>query len=126
MAKESAPGEMRTRIRIERRSGGRLPGGAVQKGAWEDIFPPCTLVRCKWVNAYGQEALTASTMRIAELATITLRYSPLITPDCRVLRLDEPVPQPYDIISVNNILNEGRWLEIKIKRGTLAGDAAWT
>ena len=41
---------------------------------------------CKWVNAWGTEVYTARQAGVTEPATLTLRYTPLITTTCIIYR----------------------------------------
>lgn len=71
-------------------------------------------IHCKWVNAHGTEVFSAMQLQIRELATLTMRYSSLIDAAMLVYRGKDPLP--YEIISVNNVEDRGRWLEIKVQR----------
>ena len=71
-------------------------------------------VHCKWVNAHGTEVFSAMQLQIREPATLTMRYSPLISADMLVYK--GRAPRPYEIISVNNVEDRGKWLEIKVQR----------
>ena len=46
--------------------------------------------------------------------TITMRYSPLVTVKCRIWH--ERDPEPYEIISIDNIGDRREFLEIKAQR----------
>ena len=71
-------------------------------------------IHCKWVNAHGTEVFSAMQLQIREPATLTMRYSPLISADMLVYKGMDP--RPYEIISVNNVEDRGKWLEIKVQR----------
>lgn len=43
-----------------------------------------------------------------------MRYSPLIDPAMLVYKGKDP--RPYEIISLNNVEDRGKWLEIKVQR----------
>ena len=45
-----------------------------------------------------------------EPATLTMRYSPLITPQCRIKKAGDT--EPFEIISMNDVRTV-EWLEIK-------------
>ena len=51
---------------------------------------------------------------MTEPATLTLRYTPLITTTCIIYRGTDP--KPYEVISVNDIENRHAWLEVKVQR----------
>ena len=117
MAKEAYPGEMRTRINVQERGVETITGGFQREG-WVDVFPPGTVVRCKWVNMHGDEVITISSARSKETATLTLRYSPKITNQCRIWREDDT--RPYEVISVDNIQGARKWLEVTVERAVSA------
>ena len=72
------------------------------------------MIRCQWVSAYGTESVTAHSLGISDLATLTMRYDPRITADCIVERVD--TGKRYEIITQpNDVLDEHRWLEFKVK-----------
>lgn len=118
MAKQASAGELRTRIYI-RKTMKSVDGDGVPAEEEKSIFhdPPSwpeRIYHCKWVNAYGTEAVTAMQLQIREPATLTLRYSPKIKADCRIYRLGDP--EPYEIISVNDVEERHTWLEVKVCR----------
>lgn len=111
MSKSANPGELRTPVRF----------CLIQKGTDADAVyqeTPVNVfggpVNVKWVNAHGTDALMAMQMQLREPATITCRYSAKITPACVVFKGDDP--DPYDIISIDNVEERNRWLEIKVQR----------
>lgn len=75
-------------------------------------------VYCKWVNAHGTEVFTAMQMQLREPATITCRFSPKINRRQLVYRVGDP--DPYEIISIDNVQNANTWLEIKVQRKAAA------
>lgn len=111
MATYALTGEMKTKITIE---GRKISQGANGYPAitWEDLFGG--KVWCKWVNAHGQELYEAMRLNIKEAATITMRYSPLVDGQCRIYREEDP--KPYEVISINDVLDKHQFLEIKVKR----------
>lgn len=118
MAKRANAGELRTRIYI-RRLEKEADGEGVAAETEKSVFPhplggPERVYHCKWVNAYGTEAVTAMQLQIREAATLTLRYSPQIRADCLIYRLGDP--DPYEIISVNDVEERHTWLEVKVCR----------
>lgn len=72
----------------------------------------------KWVNVHGYDVFTSIQMKLTEPATITMRYFCEISPDMVVYKGADP--KPYEIISINNVLDQGRWLEIKVQRKVAA------
>lgn len=118
MAKRTGAGDLRTRIYI-RKAVKRTDGDGVAGVREASIFAdppgqPERVYHCKWVNAYGAEALTAMQLQIEEPATLTMRYSPLIQPDQLIYKLGDPVP--YEITGVNDVEDRHCWLEVKVHR----------
>lgn len=118
MAKQASAGELRTRIYI-RRLEKEADGDGVASEKAKSVFPdppgqPERVYHCKWVNAFGTEAMTAMQLQIQEPATLTMRYSPKIRPDCLIYKLGDP--DPYQIISINDVEGRHTWLEVKVCR----------
>lgn len=118
MAKQASAGELRTRIYI-RRMEKEADGEGVTAETEKSVFPdpsgqPERVYHCKWVNAFGTEAVTAMQLQIQEPATLTMRYSPKIRPDCLIYKLGDP--DPYQIISINDVEERHTWLEVKVCR----------
>ena len=121
MAKSATPGEMRTRIRVLKPV--RYTNtNRYQNPEYVNIYDDNRAIRCKWVSAFGSEAVQAYSLGLSDPATLTLRYDPRITGDCIIERLprgkEDPVSNPavrYKIISVpNDVGGAHRWLEIKV------------
>lgn len=74
--------------------------------------------RVKWVNAHGTDVVATIQQELREAATITMRYHPGIVPGLLVYKLGSG--RPYKIISVDNVEERCRWLEIKVQRELLA------
>jgi len=117
MAKSANPGELRTLIEIKSYTETVNENGFKDK-LWANVFDEGVFVGCKWVNVHGTEALTAASLNLREPATLTLRYSPLITPTCRVYKKGDDAP--YEIISLDNVEERGLWLELKVQRTVAA------
>ena len=118
MAKQANAGELRTRIYI-RRLEKTVDGEGVPAETEQSVFPdspgrPERVWHCKWVNAYGTEAVTAMQLQIREPATLTMRYSDKIKADCLIYRLGDS--EPYEIISINDVEERHTWLEVKVCR----------
>ena len=79
-----------------------------------NVFGEGETVRCQWVNAHGSEVFTAMQLQLTEPATVTCRYSPRITRDLIVYKGTDP--KPYEIVSIDNVEEQNRWMEIKVKR----------
>lgn len=71
-------------------------------------------VHCKWVNAHGAEVFSAMQLQLREPATLTMRYSPKIDSTLLVYRRGDP--RPYEIVSVDNVEERGKWLEVQVQR----------
>ena len=109
--------QLRTSIRIQRRVSGRKPGEITGNIEWIDIgnassSDPPRYIRCQWVGAHGDETFSDEALQGPHFATIRLRYDARITDTCRVLLADVP----WDIISMDDIRQYHRWIEIKLKR----------
>ena len=111
MSKYANAGELRTPVTVM-----QLVDGSDEDGfptqSWVDPFGGP--VMCKWVNAHGSEVYEAAAQQLKEPATITMRYSALVTPKCRIWR--EQDPHPYEIISIDDVRERHEFLEIKVKR----------
>ena len=119
MSKSANAGELRTAVcfkRIERTTDDdkftveeevNIFG---QDGAGKD-----KTVMCKWVNAHGTEIWSAMQLKLRDPATLTLRYSPLLD-DKTLIVYRENDPEPYEVISIDNVEQRNIWLEIKVQR----------
>lgn len=110
MAARANAGEMRTRVRIAKPAYTIVEG--FERETFTDVFS--RKVKVKWVYAHGSEIYQAAEQQIREPATITMRYSPLVNVECRIWRENDP--NPYEIISINNVEDCRQFLEIKVKR----------
>lgn len=72
--------------------------------------------KCKWVNVHGTEVFTAMQQQLREPATITMRYSPLINAKLTIYKDTDM----YEVISINDVEDRHKWLEIKVQRKTEA------
>lgn len=118
MAKYASIGEMRTRITV------KLPTKGVDADGFAtetdtDVFGG--KVRCKWVWQHGNEVFENMRLGLGQVATITMPYTSLITPRCKVWRETETADaDAWEIISINNVEEARRFLEIKVRRGVKA------
>lgn len=113
MSKSANAGEMRTPVyfmSIKRREDAE----GFPKEAEVNVFGEGTSVRVKWVNAHGTDVFTAMQLKLREPATITMRYSPKIRTDLIVYKGSDP--KPYEIISIDDVEERHRWLEVKVQR----------
>jgi len=83
-----------------------------------NVFGENKYRHCKWVNAHGNEVYEAKRAGVAEPATLTMRYTPKITPACQIFRMGDD--NPYEVISINDVENRHAWLEIKVQRKVAA------
>lgn len=113
ISKDAKAGELRTRIRILKPVDKPTPGN-YRNTDYVNIYDDDRSIRCKWVTAYGTEAVTAKSLGIKDLATLTLRYDRRITSTCIIQRVDNGLE--YEIISQPNDVGDAhRWLEFKVK-----------
>ncbi len=117
MAKQVSAGDLRTLVYFRRVLKSSDKKGSAHQ-AEEPVFTDSTgtevPVHCKWVNAHGTEVFSAMQLQLREPATLTMRYSPLI--DATMLVYEGNDPRPYQIISVDNVEERGKWLELKVQR----------
>ena len=113
MAKSAGAGELRTKIIIEAKTGGRTSNGYSGE-EWANVFPDGRAVFCKWVNAYGSDVIEVRRAGLEEYATLTMRYTARLAPDCRITRAGER--RPYEVISINDVEDRHVWLEVKVHR----------
>ena len=120
MAKSATPGEMRTRIRILAPKDN--PNSAAYRNpAFSNIYPDDRTIRCKWVSAFGTEAVQAQSLGLKDAATLTLRYDPRITSDCVVVVGTGENAQTYELMSPpNDVGGAHRFMELRVKRRTKA------
>lgn len=116
MAKSAAPGEMRTRIRILAPSN-EPDGEGYRNPTFANIYPDDRTIRCKWVSAFGTEAVQAQSLGLTEPATLTLRYDPRITAQCVVVLGEGQSARHYELMSPpNDVGGAHRWMELRVKR----------
>ncbi len=101
------PGELRTKVALERRSVSTGTGG-FQVPAWQEFAQ----VKSKWVNVHGSETWAAQTAGALEPATVTIRYRSDLDATCAIRK----GTVRYEIISLDNIQERNEYLEIKVQR----------
>lgn len=111
MAYSALTGEMKTKITIKSLTQTQDGDGYAQD-TWTDVFG--APVWCKWVNANGQEVFEGMRLDLNEVATITMRYSDKVDPRCNIFR--ETDQSPYEVISINDVVDGHKFLEIKVRR----------
>jgi len=105
--KTTNPGEMRTRITLQRRAVSANAGG-FQTPAWSTI----AVVWSKWVGVHGSEAWAAQSVQAEQAATVTIRYKSGIDTTCSVLKGLER----FEIVSIDDIREHHEYLELKVRR----------
>ena len=81
--------ELRTLIRIQRKV---VTGTGIHKTTdWIDLgnllpTDPPRYLRCKWYPLGGSEAWIAQSVQVIDAANVVMRYNPLITAFCRLIR----------------------------------------
>lgn len=112
---------MRTRISVQALTDG-IDADGYQTKTWTDIFAG-QKVWCLWVNPHGTEAYDQMRLGLRDPATLTMRYTPLLNARCRIFKgytpTGDPVlddPHAYEIISVDNVRDGNKTLEIKVQR----------
>lgn len=122
MSKSANAGELRTPVyfkRIERTTDSdAIPQEHEVNVFGQDEAGNDIPVRVKWVNAHGTEAFTAMQLKLREPATLTMRYSPRINAGLLVYKRSDK--EPYEIISIDNVEERNKWLEIKVQRKVAA------
>lgn len=120
MSNRADPGEMRTRVRILRPVDAPDAEGYTNP-SYTNIYPDNRTIRCKWIAAFGAEAVQAQSLGLTDTATLTMRYDPRITPDCVVAKCGAAENLFYEIISSpNDVAGAHRYMEIRVKRRTVA------
>ena len=120
MSKYANAGELRTPIIVEA-DVGTGDGEGYKTECWTNVFGADKTIRVKWVNAHGAEVFEGMRLDLNEPATLTARYSPLITSQSRILKASDKDSEDreklyYEIISIDDVENRHEWLEIKVKR----------
>ena len=115
MARCATPGEMRTRIRILAPT--KEPDAeGYSNPRFINIHPDGRTIRCKWVSAFGTEAVQAQSLGLTESATLTLRHDPRITADCVVVLGEGKHEKIYELMSPpNDVGGAHRWMELRVK-----------
>lgn len=118
MSRKANPGELRTPVyfkRVERTtddSGYPTEQEINVFGQKENGQDRIILV--KWEPEFGSEVFSKLQLEIREPVVVTMRYSPKINPALLVYKKDDP--EPFEVISINNIENRNAWLEIMLRR----------
>jgi hypothetical protein len=117
MATRAGAGEMNTRVRFLRiQTGAKKPQ---ERDKAEDVFGAPVYV--KWVWSHGEESLANYSAQMGQVATITMRCTPAVNSQMRVALEDEEAllgtdGGPFEIISINPVLNRRAFMEIQVRR----------
>lgn len=118
MAKSARAGEMRTRITV------KLPTKTINENGFAqeaDIPVFADKVWCKWVWQHGTEVFENMRLNLGQVATITMPFTDKITPRCRIWREGETgADKAWEIVSIDNVEEARRFLEIKVRRDVKA------
>lgn len=111
------PGELRTRIRVQRCIRSRPDGEIEETENWVDLGNDIgddtpRYKRCQWIGAHGVEAWTDDALMGTQQATIRLRFDPEISLSCRVLLGGEV----WEIASVDDVRQTHKWMELRLIR----------
>lgn len=101
--------QLRTPIRIQKKTVSRKAGEITPTKIWTDIGG---YKRCEWIGYHGNEAVSQNALQATMAATVRLRYDPRITNSCRVL-LGADI---YEIISIDDVRMRHQWMELKVVR----------
>jgi hypothetical protein len=113
MSKSANAGELRTAVRFFRVERVTNDNG-ISVEVEVNIFGTDAVVYVKWANAHGTEVFAAMQLQIREPATITARWSPQYNERLIVRRHGDP--EPYEVISVDNVEQRNTWCEMKLRR----------
>lgn len=122
MSKKANPGKLNTKCvfktaaRVLGNNGSVSNGGSNVFGL--DSSGKDKYVMVEWVNIHGTEATDALQLAVKEIATVTMRYSPLITDKLVVYKGSDTVP--FEVKSVDNVRQENEWMELKVQRSVPA------
>lgn len=107
--KDAPIGKLKTAITIKSVTSGSDANGT-------PTAPETTVLtaKCLWQNAHGTETVENLRLNLGELATITMRYSSLVNVQQRIYRGSETTP--WEIVSIDNVEQRNRWLEIKVRK----------
>ena len=117
MAKQANAGELRTLVyfrRVVKETDEEGYPRVREETVFRDGAGREVPVHCKWVNAHGTEVFAAMQLQLRQPATLTMRYSPLIQPTMLVYKGRDPVP--YEVVSVDDVEDRHRWLEVTVQR----------
>lgn len=113
MAWDIKIGEMRTRVKVQRRTV-ETDADGFQTETWTDVFKKP--IRCKWVWEHGKEALESQRLQLDQTATVTCWYTDRIDREGRLVRVDNKPATEWEIVRINVIEDRRKLMEIIVKR----------
>ncbi len=121
MSKYANSGEMRVPIIVEHYDDTETTSNGIQTNKWVNVYGEGKCVKAKWVNVHGTDVYQALSMELREPATLTMRFSPRITQECRIIKAEDIGKNNqkdlyYEIISLDDIEERHMQLEIKVQR----------
>lgn len=120
MAKKAHIGSINTKIYVKRPEHQKNPDGSREE-LLVNVFGEGGYRYCAWKNMHGRDRVEAYKFGLGNLATLTMRFSPLITPECLIFTSDtENRSDAWKIEDVDDVENRHAWIEIFIKRGERA------
>ena len=124
MAKQVNAGDLRTRIRVYKLTR-TVNDNGFESETTQNVFGDGVSVYCRWIWAHGSEVFEHRTLELGQVATLTMYASPLITPQCRIELVDDAAINGeaagmFEIISIDQVENQLRYMEIKVKREVIA------
>ena len=121
MAKTASAGEMRTRITVKKLTDG-IDADGYPTQTWDNVLTGNSVIRCKWVSAHGKEVTENDRLGLGQIATVTMRYTPKITPRCRVWKEAETQTDAnaWEVVSVNDPEDRHAFLELTLRRLVVA------
>lgn len=81
--------------------------GSFANETWVNAFEAWA----SWVNVHGSEAWIAASVQSQRAATVTIRYNPLVNERLRIVYKGIV----YEIVSIDNIKEQNRVLELKVR-----------
>jgi SPP1 family predicted phage head-tail adaptor len=114
------PGELRTKIRIQRPV--KVGKGSFAKIIWPDLgstleTDPPKYIYAKWQALKGAEKWIANSLQAVGTGTVTIRYNPAVTEPCRIVR--DGIN--YQIVDIGDPTQRKQWLQITVKAAVNGG-----
>jgi head-tail adaptor len=111
------PGELRTKIRIQKSVKGI---GSFSAVSWVDLgnnlpSDPPRYILSKWEGLKGIEMWTAESLQALDTAKITIRFKPGLNTACRILNGDTS----YQIVDLTDQTQHQQWQIITVKAAVM-------